>query len=787
MKLIKSIAKSIVAYYWLVLILVAALSIPLFYFSSKLYFYNDIEIYFEDDNKELADYKKFQERYGNEQLVVAVFKDENLFSVENIQLIRQMSGALKRISGVQQVYSLTEAKEVFEDSESIDYKEIIPTGAVTAEQLQKVRKKVMANEAIRDNLLSKDGTTTAVVIELKALDRIEKRKTLGMIVTASGKIGDGRIKLHYTGIPFIEAELTRLSERDLVLFIPILLLIIFVVTVFLLKSVSLAILSQVNLLITTVWTVGFFVVCGESFNIVVVTMTAILLAISIADSIHILTQYKKDLYKHGYDSIKAIRSTLTHIWLPCFLTSVTTAAGFLSFVTGSIRPVTILGIFTSVGVLFAFALSVTFMPATLILFRKRNREMGMEKDDYSDEGGQETGKGLLSRALMATGRFATGYRKAIIVVFVVLLVFGITGITRLTFESDSMRYLPNSNSFKSDWMFIEKNLGGSNPFVLLLQANGDVNFAQPEALKLLDKVQRDITASVEKITTAASITDYLKECSRVVKGDAWYRVPSSQEEIEEYYETAEVELLDRFLGPGKKEARITFRTLGGTNEEAVAINNHVRDYMKQNLGTSFDYKITGLTKLYVTLGKNLKESQIKSFVVAFIIIFIMMLYICRGVTLALLSMIPNLFPVAMILGYMGWANIPLTASTIMIASITLGIAVDDSIHFMVSFRRKIGAGYDTQTALMHVYGDVGKPVVITTLLLFLGFGVLTLGSILPTRFFGSLTAFSMLFALVGDLYVLPALILVLKPKVTPLVDKVLTECPPDAIPEGAAG
>ncbi|MCP4133842.1 MAG: MMPL family transporter [bacterium] len=772
MKLIKSITQSIVSNYRLVLLIVLLLSIPFGYFTAKIHFYNDIEIYFDKGDKDISYYKKFQKVYGNEQIVVAVFKDKELFTNEKINFVRKMSGELKKLEGVQRVFSLTEAKEAVETSDSIDYVPIIPEGDLNDEQLKKIRDTIVSKESMVNSLISKDGETTAFALELKTMDKDAKEKTLQNIIQLSDSMAGDMIKLHYTGMPFIETELNRLSARDLSLFIPILIALIFLVTILLLKSLTLALLSQLNLIITIVWSVGLFIMFGESFNIVVVTMIAILLAISIADSIHILSQYKGDLYRFNFDNEKAVNNTITHVWLPCFLTSLTTAAGFCSFMSGSIRPVSVMGVFTAVGVMIAFILSVSFLPAMLLLKKSKPPKKVVETSAAVDvELSSERKPGLLSRALLGIGRFSTTYIKSVIVFFMIAIALGITGISKLTFESDSMRYLPEDNSFKKDFTFIEKNLGGSNPFVILLQAKGDADFSQPEALRLLDTVQRDIAGRVKKITSSSSITSYLKECNSVVKGKEFYKIPNDPEEILEYYETAGVEVIDRLLGPGYKEARITFNTLGGSNEEAVAVTNEVDEYLKKELKSSFSYRVTGLAPLYVTLGKNLKSSQIKSFTLAFSIIFIMMLIVCRNVKLALLSMIPNLFPVAITLGYMGWFNIPLTATTIMIASITLGIAVDDSIHFIVSLRRKVGAGHDMKTALLEVYGDIGKPILITSLLLFMGFGVLMLGSTLPTQFFGILTAFSMLIALVGDIFILPALILVIKPEVKPLPDK----------------
>jgi predicted RND superfamily exporter protein len=185
--------------------------------------------------------------------------------------------------------------------------------------------------------------------------------------------------------------------------------------------------------------------------------------------------------------------------------------------------------------------------------------------------------------------------------------------------------------------------------------------------------------------------------------------------------------------------------------------------MTENLGSGYTYKITGLSSLYLDMEYNLKKSQRNSFILAFVIIFAMMHLVCRNIKLTAIAMTANIFPIAMTMGTMGWFGIPLDVSTVMIASVTIGIAVDDTIHFVTWYRRGLGRGMDAAGAAGYALREAGRPIIITSVVLFLGFFVLVLGTIKPTQAFGMLTARAMLIALVGDLVILPALISLLKP------------------------
>lgn len=185
------------------------------------------------------------------------------------------------------------------------------------------------------------------------------------------------------------------------------------------------------------------------------------------------------------------------------------------------------------------------------------------------------------------------------------------------------------------------------------------------------------------------------------------------------------------------------------------------------LGERYKLHFTGLSALYITMDRNLMVSQVRSFASALVVITIMMFFVCRNVKLTLISLIPNLFPILVTLGIMGWFNLPLDAATIMIDSVTIGLAVDDTIHFITWFRRNREAGMDTRESVLQTFRDAGKPIVMTSVVLCLSYLVLITGSVKPIIAFGALASLAMFFALLGDLFILPALIMILKPDIKP--------------------
>lgn len=766
MKMIDPVIDAVTKHYRLTLFVTLIITIFMASFFIKQDQDNNIGVFFEDNDPIYKRYSDFIEEYGSEEFVLLAFKGENIFTPFIIGLTRELTEKLRNIEGIERVVGLTDVEVLTGKDEEIIFDKIIPEGELSEEELETAREKTISNRMIRGSLISEDGKTAAIYIELEPLKQKKKFSVLNEVVAVSKEVAGDKINFYYTGIPFLEDEINRLSQKDVRTFSPVTSLLVFIIIIMLFRNFTLAILAMLTLFITQIWGVGLLVLWGEKLNWVSSPMTAILLAMAIADSVHLLTHFK-EIYVPGSSAItdKISEATKT-IFMPCLLTTITTSIGFFSFTTSPLRPSCIMGIFTAIGIILAFVIDVTFLPASLVLMRERiTKTLSVGGNALKIKN-----NGIFHRILLRLGHFSTTYIKTLLIVFIVVIALSITGMTRLKFETNSSNHLHDSNKIKADSKFLDDNLGGSIPFMVLVESTGDMDFSDPYAVNIVDQVQHTISDhDKEFITKATSIVDYAKEFNKAFNNneDVYYKIPSSKSDIMDFYELGSPELLERMISSDKKEVCISFLSKWGTNERALESHDYYESSVGTLLGDAFTFAFTGLTTLYIAMEEMLRISQQRSLMVAFGLIFLMMLVVCRNVKLAILSMIPNTLPILMTLGIMGWLEIPLDVSTIMIASVTLGIAVDDTIHFIAWYRRLAGPGIPPEDAIIKTFGAVGKPIMITTLLLFIGFGVFILGNFRPTQVFGVLTAFSMLFALIGDFFLLPALILIFKPEIKP--------------------
>lgn len=759
--------------YRLILVIILLITIPLTYYFTKQEHFNHIEIYYDKDDHELSLYKKSQKIYGNEEQLVIVFKEEDIFTAENIELIRKMTESITRLEGVQRVFSLTNIKEAAGHDDTVSFERIVPEKNLNDRVLSDAKKKALSNKYVVNQLISKDGKAATIFIEIKPLFDKEKGELLEKIRKCSKDIAGEKIRLYYGGLPFAENELNSLSSRDFRTFTPFVFITIFIILLLMMRDTLLAVLGQLNLLLGIIWTIGIYVLCGEKFNIITVIMGGVLLAVTIANCIHYLSQLK-DEYAHTSNHKEAAVSAFKHVWFPCLMTTLTNTVGFISFLTSTIRPVMILGVYTSLGVLLAFIITMTFLPASVILLGRRsfNKNTLKKKSNPAHDTVNLTVKhegedswGMFNRAMLKLGEFTTSRYKILTLLFVIIMAVSIAGIFRMTYETNSVNFLPESNKIRTDIEFIENNIGGTIPYVILVKAKSEeYDFTHTDSLLLIDKIQTDLMKKIPNFTSSFSVADYFKDIHKAFNGgnQAFFRIPEKRNDVLDYYELAD-DTIKRVISPDYMETKLSFQLKCKTNEEGNRVHSVLSNYMKSATKKGFSYEITGLSTLYADMTERLRMSQLTSFLAAFIVIFIMMYVVCRNMVLTVISMLPNLFPIAVTLGVMGWFAIPLDVVTDMIASITMGIAVDDTVHYMVGLRRNMATGIDLKSSLLKTFKDVGKPAVITSLILVLGFFVFVLGSITPTQTFGYMTALSMLVAISGDLVFLPAILLMAKP------------------------
>jgi predicted RND superfamily exporter protein len=507
---------------------------------------------------------------------------------------------------------------------------------------------------------------------------------------------------------------------------------------------------------------------------------SILIIITISLTIHLIVHYG-ELHAKNPDMGQAdlIRKTVQHMFQPCFYTSITTVVAFTSLVISGIRPVIDFGWIMTIGISLGFILAFIIFPSFLHLLHPK---------------GSVSNQDNTKRLTNTIAVFALGHKNKILGLTTVLVLLCIIGISLLRVDNRFIDYFKTSTEIYQGLSVIDKRLGGTTPLDIIIEADREFfNYlkeleSQEEEEDLFDDPFADAEDVEEenywfhpnKLLEVEKIHDYLEALPeigkvlsiattlKVVRSLSGDKVPDDYDLTlyrKLFPEEPRKTFLNPYLSEDANQIRISMR-IEETDPELnrteliEKINRFLTDKMKISQDR---IHFTGMTVLYNNMLQSLYRSQILTLGMVFLAIFFMFIILFRRLYLALLAMVPNIFSALGILGLMGWLNIPLDMMTITIAAITIGIAVDDTIHYIHRFQTEFASDPKYREGVLRCHGSIGRAMYYTSITITVGFSLLTLSNFIPTIYFGLLTGFAMILALLGDLILLPLLIVMFKP------------------------
>lgn len=778
-----------------------------------------------EDDADLNLFRKIQERYPSSALLVVTYTPErDLFSGPSLGALKKLGGALDKVAGVESVFTILDAP-LFKNSD-VPFAELIkdiPTLEKSGIDRGKARDELLNSPIFRELILSADGRTTALLIRLdknikyddllrsrNAL-RAKKRKTglsaretqtLERISAEYDRAHDvlntqrhrtiGQIReiiqpyrqhgvLHLGGVPMITDDMVRFVRNDLIVFgggVFIFLVIVLTVIFREVRWVVLPLLSCVYAGLVMMGVLGLF---GWKVTVISSNFLALMLIITISMNIHLIVRYRQLRQDHpDDDQLALVRNTIQKMVKPCFYTALTTIMGFSSLVVSDIKPVIDFGWMMSAGLAVTFVTSFLLFPALLMVMGKSGSTPTIESERF--------------RLPIHLARLTELHGNKILAFTVLLAVVSGVGIERLRVENSFINYFRDSTEIFQGLKLIDEKLGGTTPLEILIKFKKDTAFdLKPEDFEGLSKedieMEHEYAAirakspqywfTPSKIQRIKEVQDYLDgrpEIGKVLSLASMVRI--AENFLGKELDGLELAILYTKISPTEKrdliapyvsidhnEARFLARVTDSKPDlRRKELLETVRHDLENKLGfEKQEIVVSGLMVLYNNMLQSLFNSQIKTIGVVMLGIAIMFLVLFRSVTLAIIGILPNLLGAAVVLGVMGLADIPLDMMTITIAAITIGIAVDNGIHYIYRFREEYALTHRYEETLQICHANIGKAVFYTTLTIIFGFSILVFSNFIPTIYFGVLTAAAMFIALMAALTVLPKLILLWKP------------------------
>ncbi len=710
---------------------------------------NSVDVFFDKDGTSYRSFQRWKDQFGSDELVIVAFSDKDIFTPRNLRIVRSLTDRIKALDHVADVTSLTSVNTIVGSARDFTVRRLIEEIPATPEALARLRREALSDPLYVKNIVSSDGRTAAVIAELEGPedDDSYKKETIRSIRGICREVMGGR-PFHLSGLTVIEHVFAAYMQDDLKTFMPLMILIIAAVLYASFRRVRWVLLPLAAMGVSLACALALLCLFGFSMNNVTTIIPPILMAIMLADSIHLLAE---TLNRRTVTDRDRLAEGLRKLAFPCFLTTFTTAIGFFSLAVSRIPPVKELGIVVGWGVFIALIVTFTFLPALIVFTGGLPSPAG---------GGRE---GFLERVLPRLGDFVVRRHRMILAAAVFLAVACTVGLLRIRAETSVIEYFRKDSPIYQDTIFIERHLSGVHTVNISLEADRDDAFLDPKALHRIERLEAFL-ATLPEVDKVNSFNDYVKEIHKsfYAEDPAHYRIPDSRPLIAQFVLLyGETDIYD-YIDERHRWTTLRVRLNEHSTVKLERVLRRIQDHLDRSFA-DWNGRVVGQTALEVESNNTVTSGQIRSLGLAMALIFGMMFFVFRSVSLGLISIVPNILPVLINFGLMGWSGVRLDSATSMIAAIGIGIVVDDTIHFLHAFKERMKAGDDHARAVRAAVTLKGRPIIVTSLVLFFGFGVLGLSRFVPTSCFGGLSALLMLNALIADLLVLPALLLWARP------------------------
>ena len=697
------------------------------------------------DDPDRLYYQGVQGDFGSEEVCLVGIFAPDVFATPVLRRIRDMTEAIGRVAGVREVSSLSTLESPVLDESGLGRQRLTPPFPLSPADARSFRRRALAHPLARGILVAEDARAAGILVRFEAMsdeDFLARGIDARLRAAIASVPGPGQVGI--TGLPTIKVAAARAMLRDLALFLPIGIVVACLVLVFAFRTWRGLLLPMSTVLLGVVWTAGVMVLRGDAFTMGTVILPPLLIAVGLAYAIHVVSRHYQETGSVGTGAA-AVEATMQHVRLPVFMAALTTLAGFATFVGSSIPSIRDFGAYSSLGIAVILVACLSLVPAVLVLLPP------------PAPGAAPPTAAWLPPVLEAQARFVLAHRSAVLLAAAALVAFSLLGIGRLRVETDYLRFFRPDSPVRTDNRRISEALAGTQLIAVVVDAGAPEAATRVDVLSALRALQRfvDRQPGVDK---TVSLLDHLFLIRRALEPQSAGEPLVDQRKADQLLLLLNPEETRGSLNADHSRLDLTAHTRLSGSRQVRDFVRRVEAFAAHRFPAGVRVHATGTVVLLNRSADAVVAGQITCLWQVFVVLLVLMTLLFRSWRLGLLSMVPNVFPVVVLFGVMGWAGIDLNISTSMIAAMAIGIAVDDTIHYMVSFDAELGTASDRAAAIAATVRSVGQPIVITSVALAAGFLVVCLSSFQPIEYFGILASVTMVVALLADLFLLPALL-----------------------------
>ena len=766
-----------------------------------------------DNDPDLKIYRENSRKYGSSDfLVIAFTPDKDIFTNETITLLENLVGKLKEVDGISNVLSLFDVPLLSYSEQSInELAENVVTLSTDDVDLTKAKYEFETNEVYRGLLISKDLKTIALQMTLKpnesyqkliskryelldqknlieeksfkkdleSLDfQIEEQKQINLINEATlinevrGIIKDyeGFGEIFLGGGAMIAHDTIKMIQQDLFTFgVAVFFMFVLILSI-IFRQFRWVIVPLVSAGLSALFTTGLISWIGWKVTVVSANFIALLMIIGISLTVHLVVRYREITSKfNDISHNEALKRTLSQMFLPCLYTALTTMVAFASLIISDIRPIIDFGLLMVLSIFIAFSVSFVFFGSLASLMNKNLKDTNI---DYSS--------GFTTWINSLVVRF----KNIILLISLLGFIFSIVGINKLSVENKFIDYFKPTTEIYKGLSLIDKKLGGTAPLDIIISApenNFENDYESEDDFDDfgLETEQYGYWFNSQNLSYLEEIHDYLEarpEIGKVLSVSSAIKLAeivkgNKLDDLELALlrkvlpEDINNQLLSSYISEDDNQVRLSARvieSMDGLNRKNL-IEEVKNDLIKNYELTEDQFYLSGISVIYNNLLQSLFQSLIGSLSIVFAAIFAMFIILFRSLYMATIAMIPNLLSASSVLGIIGWSGIPIDIMTVTVAAISIGIGVDNTIHYVHRFLKEYEQSNNYDLAIKNSHSTIGRAMFYTSLTIVLGFMILVSSNFNPSVFFGIFTSFSMIVAILAALMLLPVLIRHLKP------------------------
>ncbi len=747
-----------------------------------------------EGDPDLAYLKEVSERYGSKEFLILTYTpNEGMVTDSSINNLLSLKYKIQSLNWVHSVITLLDIP-LLNNSDAPLQERLESFKTLKDEDVDKDRgfKEILNSPVFRNFVISEDGKTSGIIVNIKQSQKLEdienkskeeveiikdqiKKQNhqnileIRQVIQSYGDVG----KIYLGGIPMIADDMMTFIKSDIIVFGLGVLLFIIATLWFVFRNLLWIVVPISSCLFSVIIMMGLLGLLGWKVTVISSNFIALMLILTMAMNIHMSTRFLQ-LKKNfpSKNNFEIISLTTTKMFWPILYTVLTTIFAFLSLIFSEIKPIIDFGWMMTFGLITSFIITFTLLP-TLLNFAPTNN-ISVKKEQKSKI------TNLLSL-------ISLNNKNSVFLISVIVVIFSIIGISKLEVENSFINYFDKNTEIYKGMKLIDEELGGTTPLEVIIK------FPEKEKVKKSEEDdefedwgdEEDTNDEkywftkdkIDLITSVHNYLDSLPEIGKVLSFSSIIEVatqlnnnkPLGTLEMGVLYskipESIKTEIIDPYLSIKDNEARISLRIID--SQEDLRRNdliNKINFDLKDKFGLEEkDYKLAGVLILFNNLLQSLFKSQILTLGLVMIGIFSMFLILFRNIKLSLIGVVPNFIAAFFILGIIGLLGIPLDMMTITIAAITIGIAVDNSIHYIYRFKEEFNKIKDYNKTLKTCHSTVGVAILNTSITIVFGFSILVLSKFIPTIYFGVFTGLAMLLAMISVLTLLPALILIIKP------------------------